>query len=71
MATDESVRGQGIGAQVLQRGIAEVKERGASLVWCNARKEAVGFYRQHNFEVIGDPFEIEGVGPHSRMAMRI
>lgn len=71
MATDEALRGQGIGAEVLRRGTAEVKARGAVLLWCNARKEAVDFYRRHAFEVIGEPFDIEGIGPHARMAARL
>jgi predicted GNAT family N-acyltransferase len=71
MATEERVRGQGIGAQVLARGLAEAKDRGAQLVWCNARAEAVPFYVRNSFEVIGEPFDIHGIGAHARMVVKL
>ena len=42
------------------------KER-STLIWCNARSEAVGFYEKAAYKISGKEFEIEGVGPHFRM----
>ncbi len=40
------------------------KRQSAALAWCNGRSVARGFYERHGFEVRGEEFVIEGVGPH-------
>ncbi|KNE79450.1 MULTISPECIES: GNAT family N-acetyltransferase [Streptomyces] len=64
MASDPSVRGRGFGRAVLAAGIAEARSRGAGAVWCHGRTGARGFYEREGFTVVGEEFEIEGVGPH-------
>ncbi len=64
MATDPEVRGVGHGAAVLDASIAHVAGGGGSELWCNARLPALGFYRRSGFEVVGEEFEVEGIGPH-------
>ena len=64
MATDPEVRGQGFGAAVLDGAVAHVAEAGGGELWCNARVPALGFYQRYGFEVEGDEFEIDGIGPH-------
>jgi predicted N-acetyltransferase YhbS len=64
MAVDEHHRDQGVGGQLLQRGVAEVKDRGGSLVWCNGRTAASRFYERHSFERRGEEFVIVPSGPH-------
>ncbi|MCA6091562.1 GNAT family N-acetyltransferase [Streptomyces sp. SCA3-4] len=64
MASDPAVRGHGHGVAVLRAGLAEAAARGAALVWCNGRTSARGFYEHHGFEVRGEEFTVEGVGPH-------
>ena len=71
MAVEPMRQGQGIGLKVLQFGIAEIARRGGSLLWCNARTVAMGFYRIAGFEVRGEEFDIPGVGPHFVMVYRI
>ncbi len=77
MATDESVRGKGYAIALLKLlemyvvdhgngEINQVKEY-STLIWCNARSSAVGFYAKAGYNVSGKEFEIEGVGPHFRM----
>lgn len=67
MAVDPQRQGQGIGAAVVRFVWEEAEREGIKLLWFNARKEAVGFYARLGFEIIGEEFEIVGVGPHLRM----
>jgi len=65
MAVDPHWQGKGVGAEIV-RAIVE-HSRGKRL-WCNARLSAAGFYRRCGFVEEGAGFEIEGIGPHVRMA---
>ncbi|WP_030545535.1 GNAT family N-acetyltransferase [Streptomyces albus] len=71
MASDPSVRGRGFGRAVLAAGIAEARSRGAGVVWCHGRTGARGFYEREGFTVVGEEFEIEGVGPHVVLARTV
>nr|WP_204331729.1 GNAT family N-acetyltransferase [Geodermatophilus sabuli] len=67
MATDPAVRGTGAGRALVEAGLALVADRGADLVWCNARETAVGFYERMGFTVLTGPFDVEPIGPHLGM----
>jgi len=67
MATSESIRGQGVGRQLLQHGLLHCQQLGADLLWCNARVSASEFYRKLNFAIQGEAFNIEDIGPHYLM----
>jgi len=41
------------------------------MVWCNARLVAVEFYKSIGFKIIGDLFDIQGIGPHYYMYKKI
>jgi predicted GNAT family N-acyltransferase len=69
MATAQQSRGAGLGRALLQACIAYAQEKHAELLWCNARKTAVGFYQGLEFGIVGDEFEIQDVGPHFRMCL--
>lgn len=71
MATEPSLQGRGIGAQVLSACVAHAKSNGGALMWCNARTSALGFYRKHGFETVGEEFDIKGIGPHYVMFRRL
>jgi GNAT superfamily N-acetyltransferase len=71
MASLPEVRGQGYGAAALRYGIAEVRRRGGTLLWCNARSGAVGFYERLGFSIVGDEFEIAPIGPHYVMEIEL
>ncbi len=43
----------GYGRAVLEECIAEIRRRGATTLWCNARIDAVEFYRKLGFETVG------------------
>lgn len=70
MATLPQVRGQGFGKALVAACLEHVAARGGTRLWCNARTEAVGFYRKLGFATAGDEFDIPGVGPHYMMWRR-
>ena len=53
MASGPAHRGSGLARMVLEVGIERCRQLGASLVWARARDEAIGFYKQHGFVVVG------------------
>jgi len=69
MATHPEARGGGAGAALLAAAISHARAQGASLVWCNARTAAAGFYERFGFESYGDKFDIPDVGPHYYMEL--
>jgi GNAT superfamily N-acetyltransferase len=71
MATHPDVRGAGVGAALLTACIDHVAAHGGGELWCNARLPASGFYARFGFEVVGERFEIEGIGPHEVMRRSI
>ncbi|HEX3621783.1 MAG TPA: GNAT family N-acetyltransferase [Acidimicrobiales bacterium] len=71
MATDPDVRGAGFGAALLGASLEHVASSGGTELWCNARMSAVGFYRGAGFEVLGDEFDVPGIGPHVVMAREV
>ena len=64
MATDAGVRGAGYGAALLAGCVDHVAGAGGTELWCNARMVAVGFYRRAGFEVVGEEFDVPGIGAH-------
>jgi GNAT superfamily N-acetyltransferase len=64
MATDAERQGRGLATVVLDASVAHVAAAGGGELWCNARVPALGFYQRCGFEVDGDEFEIDGIGPH-------
>jgi ribosomal protein S18 acetylase RimI-like enzyme len=71
MATDPQHRGQGAGAQILDRLVEHAIQQGATRVWCNARTPALGLYERAGFERESEEFEIPGIGPHFVMTLRV
>lgn len=71
MVTIPDHRGAGLGGALLDRGVTLVARQGGRLVWCNGRTGAVGFYRRHGFEPVGDEFDTPGTGPHIRFVRTI
>ena len=58
-----------IGLSRKAKGI--IKQNLCSLLWCNARTSAMGFYQNVGFEKIGEEFDIPTVGPHVLMFKKI
>ena len=70
MATDTNYQGQGYGEKVILKAFEILATKKCDLLWCNARLRALPFYSKLGFQVIGDVFEIEGIGPHKVMYKR-
>ena len=71
MATLEKYRRIGIGKKLVKVGNDFVKLKKAKVVWCNARKVAVDFYKECNFKIISKEFDIPGIGPHFEMLIKL
>ena len=66
MATQEELRGRGIGAAVLGRAVAHVAAHGGGLLWCNARLPALPLYHRAGFVEVGEPWDDPEIGPARR-----
>jgi predicted GNAT family N-acyltransferase len=62
MATSLKFQNKGLSQALLNRGFPIVKQNQCTLVWCFARKNAVGFYQKVGFEICGDYFENKDEG---------
>ncbi len=73
MATAPELRSTGVGSAVLAFALSVASERSAEVVWCNARTEAMPFYRRHGFLTTGSEFLSGGsLGiPHFRAWVRL
>jgi GNAT superfamily N-acetyltransferase len=71
MATMPAVRGRGFGRLLLESCFDHIRARGGTLLWCNARVVALGFYRHLGFIAQGEEFEIVPIGPHYVMTRRL
>jgi hypothetical protein len=71
MATATIAQHSGYGKFVLQFGINVLRGCSAKLLWCHARQTAFGFYEKQGFHLHGDFFDLESVGPHKAMYLRL
>ena len=44
---------------------------GCDILWCDARKVALGFYRKMNFEEIDEWYEVRNIGLHKTMYFKL
>lgn len=64
----ETVRGQGVGSELMREVEREGRRRGLTLVWLNARCTAEEFYRRLGWRTVSDVFPSGRTGvPHVRM----
>lgn len=68
MAVDESLRGQGIGAQILHQLEIAAAEINIHRIFLNARQEAIPFYQRAGYTITGDGPMLFGTIPHKRLA---
>ena len=68
MAIDDAQQGVGLGSLLIDEARRRVGAAGASVLWCNARDTAIGFYEKLGFTVYGDGFRTADTGlPHHVM----
>lgn len=72
MATDPAYRRRGVGKALLAYVEADLRRtHEIRRLWCNARLGAAEFYARNGWRFASETFEIEGVGPHRRMAKNL
>ena len=72
MATLQDFQRLGLSSELLNMAFPIIKQNFCSLLWCNARVTAIGFYQKVGFKIQDEtPFEIEGIGPHVLMYKNI
>lgn len=69
MASVPQSRGTGLGRRLVETARDRAWEVSPDPIWCNARENAFGFYEKLGFVIVGDLFEIEGIGPHAVMVL--
>lgn len=72
MATLPENQGLGLSSQLLTTAFPIIKQNFCSLLWCNARESAVGYYQKVGFKIQNNEvFSIEDLGPHLLMYKQI
>ena len=72
MATLPEYQGRGLSSELLNMAFPIIKQNFCTLLWCNARTSAVGYYEKVGFIKFDDnSFEIEGIGSHILMFKNI
>ncbi len=72
MAVDDQLQRRGIGRLLLIEIERLVRcDSHSTLLWCNARKHAVGFYERNGWRLASPEFEIPTAGPHHRMTRHL
>lgn len=62
---------QGVGRGLLLFAESVLIPAGVTLLWCNARSHAAGFYRKLGWRIASDEFLFPEVGPHYKMIKRL
>jgi len=71
MATLPEYQGQGLSSALLRTAFPLIKQNQCTLLWCNARLTAQGYYEKVGFKPSGDPFELPQIGKHLLMSVQI
>jgi predicted GNAT family N-acyltransferase len=71
MAVHPARRSQGVGSRLLTECLRTVQDQRGRLLWCNARTQALSFYRGHGFTVAGEEFLTAGGVPHYLALLRL
>jgi len=71
MATLSEYQGQGLSSSLLRTAFPLIKQNQSTLLWCNAREKALGFYSKLGFKTSGDFFTLPQIGSHILMSIKI
>lgn len=71
MAVLPQYRNHGTGSELLTTCVNHAIRLNGEVIWCNARTNAVKFYKRSGFKVVGKEFEIENIGPHFLLAKNL
>lgn len=71
MGTLSKYRGKGYGKLLVLRSEEYLMSKNIHKIWCNARVEALGFYKMLNYNIIGESFDVPKIGMHYLMFKEI
>lgn len=71
MASDPEFRGKGAGREVVLFAIDLLRSQGYDILWCDARKIALGFYEKLGFAILSGWYDVPEIGPHKLMAYEL
>lgn len=72
MATLPEKQGQGLSSELLTMAFPIIKQNFCTLLWCNARESAIGYYEKVGFvKQSEEVFQIDDIGPHVLMYKKI
>jgi GNAT superfamily N-acetyltransferase len=71
MATLPEYQGRGLSQSLLRTAFPVIKQNQCTLLWCNAREKAIGFYEKVGFNSSGELFSIPNIGKHILMSIKI
>lgn len=71
MATLPEYQGQGLSSALLRTAFPVIKQNQCTLLWCNAREKATGFYLKVGFRPTGELFTIQNIGKHMLMSIKL
>lgn len=69
-ATKKSHQGKGYGSRLFDYMLDQLKDMAVERVWCDARVDALGFYRRFGFSEVGEVFYKSHV-PYKVMEKRL
>ncbi len=71
MAVRSDLQGKGLGSQIIDYIEQRAREKKLKCILLDARINAVKFYENHGYKVIGDSYLLFGVIPHFQMKKEI
>ncbi|MDI9308651.1 MAG: GNAT family N-acetyltransferase [Limnohabitans sp.] len=71
MAVLDLYRKKNIGTELLKKIERFCIENEKEILWFNARKTAIEFYKKSGYEILGKEFEIENIGTHFLMFKKL
>ena len=78
MGVLDSVRGTGVGTEIIEKAELLCSENGANVIWCDAREIAWGFYSKNGFVYAScengydcEAYQVRNVGIHKMMYKNI
>lgn len=71
MATLPEHQGRGLSSALLRTAFPVIKQNQCTLLWCNAREKALGFYTKVGFKATGELFTIQNIGKHMLMSIKL
>lgn len=71
MATDPDYRGKQSGRALIEKAVSLLRDKAVEILWCDARKNAVGFYEALGFNKLEEEYDIPQIGPHYFMWLEL